>query len=87
MAGDACVATGPCPTGYKLVNSGCFQIVSDLDQSLRTNACGVNGSVFGSGNFLCSTKVLNTSCASNADCPSGTACKTHFRGNYCIAVC
>ncbi len=70
------------------MNGGCFQIVAGLDNALCTNACNVFGSVFESSNYLCGTRVASfDTCASNSDCAVGTACKSHFRGNYCIAVC
>jgi hypothetical protein len=89
-AGDACVSDSLCPEGYEAVNGGCFQIVGDIDPSLCTNQCGVFGSVVGSGNYLCATRILNTSCSSSSDCQSGTACY-HFddaiRHQACIRPC
>ena len=87
--GGACQPIGPCPTGYELVgNDGCFQIVAGLDNSLCTNTCSVYGSVPGSGNFLCGTKVASFDpCASDLDCGAEQFCFPHRRGNYCVNPC
>jgi len=84
-AGDACVSINPCSPGYELVNGGCFQIVTGLDESLCTNACNVAGSVDESGNYLCVTIVGGTSCSSNSDCASGTACQQIL--DVCLQPC
>ena len=65
-----------CDEGYEAVNGGFFQIVADLNESLCTNQCSVFGSVVGSGNYLCGTRVIGTTCSANSDCASGTACST-----------
>jgi hypothetical protein len=84
-AGDGCASTSLCDEGYEAVNGGCFQIVGDLDESLCTNQCHVFGSV--GDNFLCATRVAGTSCSSDSECASGTACFPNGRNPACVQPC
>jgi hypothetical protein len=80
-----CVNGQCCPAGHEVVHGGCFQssTSSDCPGCDVSRLCLCNGSVDGSGNFLCGERS-GLSCSSNADCPLGQACQAQ---QVCIEPC
>lgn len=75
-----------CPTGYEVVNGGCFKITTGSDCPGCAPACdNLNDGtrcfygIEGSSNYLCSEELLAA-----CPCPSGEACHPSYG---CLAPC
>jgi hypothetical protein len=74
-----------CPSGYDSDHGGCFHVNNSFG-NCGSSCEGTDGSVDGSGNFLCVNENPNSACSSNSQCPLGSACLLNGH-NYCVAQC
>lgn len=74
--------TCACPAGFELVNGGCFRICNTT--SCPGSACLCQGSMAGSGNFLCVDRLGMGPACPASDCPTGMSCNG---GLFCWPPC